>query len=266
LEEEEEKGKEEIQKMINLTFGKLGAFLLILVMLLTACGNSTTTPTTASTPTTMAATTTSTSTTTVAATAIASTTGVAISATTESAAASTPISGSTGTSVITITIAPPPTFSAYNNPDLDFFYAYANAKPLSMTEAAKNAFTISAVRAIQTESVKVEVYVTSDDPAKIFSSFADAAKAKGFRVARQDSQVVAVINDKTRDVGQATLIPVSNAPSLFGLTPDQVNGNIYAVITGRLAANRIIPTPVASASTGANTTTANSATPVATTP
>ena len=105
-----------------------------------------------------------------------------------------------------------------------------------MTEAAKNAFTASAAQAIQTESIKPGLCTSNDDPAKIFKSFADAAQAKGFKVAKQDDKVVAVINDQTREIGQATLIPVANAVQILGITPDAANnGIIYAVITGKLA-------------------------------
>ncbi len=158
-----------------------------------------------------------------------------------------------GSSVLTITIAPPPTFAPYNNPNLDFFYNYPNSKPLSVTEAAKNAFTASAAQAIQTESIKLELYTSSDDPAKIFKSFADAAQAKGFKVAKQDDKVVAVINDQTREIGQATLIPVANAVQILGITPDAANnGIIYAVITGKLAPK---PSPVAQSPSTSTTTT-----------
>lgn len=253
--------------------------LLILTLALSACGNATNTlsanTTSVSTTTNAVQTSATTSTTTVAVSTGATTATVGGSSVVTVPIGSAAANLSTlpvvtaGSAVLTITIAPPPTFAPYNNPNLDFFYNYPNSKPLSVTEAAKNAFTASAAQAIQTESIKLELYTSSDDPAKIFKSFADAAQAKGFKVAKQDDKVVAVINDQTREIGQATLIPITNAVQILGITPDVANnGIIYAVITGKLAPrpSSVVPSPSASSTISTTTNAAGTTTPNSTPP
>lgn len=207
--------------------------LFMLVLGLGACGNNAPAPTVVSTT----------------APATASTTLATTQAVTTLAA--TPVSNLTGT-VISGTLAPSivvsgtavaATAPAFEDSNLAFFYSYPAAKPLTVSQAAETSFIQSAIQSIQTEpgDIKVGFYATADDPAQIFKYFAEQAQAKGFQIPKQDTSIIAVINNQTKEVGQAFIVPPQSLPSLLGIVPGSVSGNVFAVVTGKLAEHRVIP-------------------------